>query len=263
MFGFDSNLWLYPDNKLGIFTSVSGPMNDDAMNGLRVLHYKISDLLLGESSWLNHSTACLFPDPWMANSKTVKLKTIAQTDGETNDVGRARFVPNVRVRRRALISDRPTQRPLLEYTGVYGHYAFGNISVVLDKSDKLLHLRHGVFGHAVLYPSTLRHTFNMKFLGVLQYITEADGWNHLLPIKFQEDEHGRIHTLAALFIEIEVPPHFVRGLNWRQIPEPEFSHHVTHCNPLISSAGWKDSMVTVNVVFILLASMVHMTDDLL
>lgn len=232
---------------VAIFSSVNGPMNKQSRNALRVIHHFAADLLLGQEVWLNKSSSCTFPDPWLSNynEKKYKLKAkkkITLLPQNLNSNGEKRihnWWESVRhTKRHPLPNVLKRQRPLADYVGAYGHPAFGNITILLNESTKQLYMTHGRFGRAVLKPTDKINHFKMKFEGLLQYISEADGWGFSYPIVFNVDGN-RIVSLYAHFIEKTVPPLFKRGVTWQEIsdfrPFPSSRYSCQNGQPILSS----------------------------
>lgn len=237
VFGFDSLVWLFPDNMVAIFSSVNGPMNQQSKTALRVIHHFAADLLLAQDVWLNMSSSCTFPDPWLHdyNKKKHKQKVhknrIHSPKSPNNSSGQKRihhWRHSLRHTKRHLFPNvLNRRRPLSDYVGTYGHPAFGNVSIYLNESTKQLYMTHGKFGRGVLAPTEKLNNFLMKFEGVLQYISEADGWGISYPVVFNV-EKNRIISLYGNFIEKTVPPLFSRGASWPEIsafrPFPSSRH---------------------------------------
>uniref|UniRef100_T1INY4 Beta-lactamase-related domain-containing protein n=1 Tax=Strigamia maritima TaxID=126957 RepID=T1INY4_STRMM len=76
---FGSFVTLFPEEGLGIFTAANGPSLTGMDNAFRALHYSISDLAMGESAWLNESTVCSYPKPWIMAQKKAVTTTINET----------------------------------------------------------------------------------------------------------------------------------------------------------------------------------------
>ncbi|KAL5010565.1 hypothetical protein ScPMuIL_012870 [Solemya velum] len=208
VYGYDSLIWLFPDNDVGIYTAVNGPGNNEAKTALRVIHHYISDILLNMTPWLNLSAACSFPEPWLTRHKN-RAHDDDPLEGDAVK-GRNKYTtPVVR-----------SGRTLENYIGQYGHLAFGNITIKLDLEVDLLHLTVGRFGEAWLYPTDRVDQFDMRFTGPLKYVSEADGWNRSIPLIFRADDTGYITSLYALFIEDSAPPEFKREVQWSSTPPP-------------------------------------------
>lgn len=166
-------------------------MTEFVRDTLKIIHFYISDILLGFQPWLNETTACTYPEPWKrAKGKRRKYEK----------------KPNVKPN---------WNRPLPDFVGTYGHLAFGNITIELNSSDQKLHLYHGKFGHALLKKSEKPFTFDMAFIETLRYISEADGWRHSYLIQFLSSSNSDIDSIEAKFIEGRMPPIFKRGLKWQ------------------------------------------------
>ena len=64
MFGFTSQIWLFPDLGLGLFVAANGPARSpDTQNRLTALLYYVTDLMLGDRPWLDEASACSYPVP--------------------------------------------------------------------------------------------------------------------------------------------------------------------------------------------------------
>ncbi|CAI9724675.1 Hypothetical predicted protein [Octopus vulgaris] len=235
IFGYDSLIWLFPDNNVAIFSSVNGPMNTHSKNALRVIHHYAADLLLGQEAWLNQSSSCTFPDPWLQNYNKTKHRKksgrvmVAQKSSSLPKNGADAFHRRWRSRQHKKKNRFPDlqryQRPLSEYVGIYGNPAFGNITIYLNSSTQQLYLAHGKFGNGILLPTNKIDKFHMRFQGLLRYLSEADGWAMEFPIIFQsaKDDSSKIDFLYAHFIEKTVPPLFQRGASWQDfVPSPSY-----------------------------------------
>ena len=99
--GYGGLATLLPDRHLAIYTGITGPDKD--YHGRRLLHMYTMDLLLGVEPWLNLTTACTFlPDR----------------------------------RRRKTVKTEPSQVTisLSDYTGTFGNFGYGNVTVYDDNS---------------------------------------------------------------------------------------------------------------------------------
>ncbi|GFO09290.1 protein flp [Plakobranchus ocellatus] len=76
--GFTSIMWLVPERSVGVFISINGQKySTTPLSSLQTITYTATDLLLGEEPWINETTACTFPEPWikMPEFPDVKLDT--------------------------------------------------------------------------------------------------------------------------------------------------------------------------------------------
>ncbi len=151
----------------------------------------ISDILLGESPWLNVSTECTSPSPWVSDYAS-----------HTN-------VPhNINITKQNF--------DFTQYIGVYGHLAFGNISVYKNNSDNKLHMKFGRFGHAVLYRDN-EHSFKGYYQDLLSYLSFEESSEGPFEVEFSEPEDLRT-TVLKINLDISIKTKFIRDLKLTDIP---------------------------------------------
>ncbi|BFZ14870.1 hypothetical protein BsWGS_17909 [Bradybaena similaris] len=64
--GFSSLMWLIPERGVGVFISINGQKHSEMpLATLQSIMYYATDLMLGFEPWINETTACSFPEPWM------------------------------------------------------------------------------------------------------------------------------------------------------------------------------------------------------
>jgi hypothetical protein len=199
-----STIWLIPDENISIFTSTNGPVRLETWDGLRVIHHYISDILLGMNPWLNSTSACKFPDPWLSD---FRKKSVVEATDDARKKRDVRYMPYM--------------RHLGDFVGIYGHLAFGNISIELNEQDKKLHLYHGRFGHATMEKTENFGEFDMRFVGDLMFVSVADGWKHTFKVRFSSTDGQKVDRLYAGFIEGSAPPEFRRDLKWSESSDDE------------------------------------------
>ncbi|KAK3599541.1 hypothetical protein CHS0354_006676 [Potamilus streckersoni] len=67
---YQSLIWLFPDQNIGIFGSVNGPATSvESDRALNSVFYYLSDILLSETVWMNETLACTFPKPFSSPLK--------------------------------------------------------------------------------------------------------------------------------------------------------------------------------------------------
>ncbi|KAK6179308.1 hypothetical protein SNE40_011698 [Patella caerulea] len=113
-FGYRALLTLYPDENLGIFTSLTG--RDDNYKYRIALHNYITDKILGREPWLNVSTICSFPLPWL-------------NDTESVDIAYEFIEPSLK---------------LSAYEGEYENKLYGNLVVYVNASRNQLEMVYGI-----------------------------------------------------------------------------------------------------------------------
>ena len=135
--------------------------------------------------WLDVTTACTFPAPWV--NATARQKP-----------------PGI-------VKDPVDQRPLTEYVGDYGHCGFGNFSVYLE--DDSLRYTFGLLLRGPLKPSEKRDTFYMT----LDHPLTAENYNPVyprgFPVSFSESDGsgGNVDKVQVTYLEATLPPVFMKA----------------------------------------------------
>ena len=180
---FKSQVWLYPDEDIGLFASTNGPPNIDNTWGLIIVLQTISDVLLRETPWINATSACAFPSPW-------KRKSVA--------------------RERTLRDDRPEVASFSGYAGTFRHPAFGEVNVSYNASERHLELRMGRFLRALLLYDKTRDVFHAKLVDRYGYEPFT------LPVTFRNrtgsGEFDILTMPLSMPIESSEPVEFTKGL---------------------------------------------------
>lgn len=177
--GYSSVLWLFPDLKAGVFVTITGAKGNQYLPPLYSIASQASDLLLGNTQWLNESTSCTFPAPWK-DIKSIQHGNLQKHHPE----------PYWNI----------TVSPPM-YAGLYGHLAFGNITIKSDGDGILLH--YGRFGRLRLLPIN-KQLFLGYFLDSLSFTTNSDGNTEPFVIEFQFNAHGALESLEFP-VDLSVP----------------------------------------------------------
>ncbi|XP_041359174.1 uncharacterized protein LOC121375670 [Gigantopelta aegis] len=144
-----SRLWMFPDRNIAIYAVANGPQTKHKGHALTAIMSYASDMLLGETSWLNKSTVCTFPGPWESPFVSLELRHVKS----------AHIVPI-------------TVRPAEDYIGKYFHRAFGEIHVFMNGSNKLS-LTFGRYGFLNISPKSETMFFGWYY-GPLWFVTASD-----------------------------------------------------------------------------------------
>lgn len=121
--GYNSALTLLPEMNLGIFTVFTGA--DHHYKYRTSLHNYLADIYTGEIPWLNVTTLCTFPQPWIHGSSK-KSK------------------PSIR-------KDRKASRHISMYVGIYIHPAYGTLIIKNRIGVQHLVITYG-WTSLILYP---------------------------------------------------------------------------------------------------------------
>jgi hypothetical protein len=197
---------IYGAMDLAILTVSGGPMY--AGEAHSVLHYYISDLILGLDPWLDNTTACTFPTPWANATDDRNYFTIpnimADADGESSRVDD--------------ITTDYKEGWFDAYVGQYGHLFFGNITISHDDVTDKLRFEAGKFGIGFLTPDgSLPGKMLLTFDESLSYVHWLESSLGVYPpILFtnQDNTTGLYQELLALLYDPVVPPTFLRDLMW-------------------------------------------------
>ncbi|XP_052793649.1 protein flp-like [Mya arenaria] len=144
---FQSQCYLFPDKKTGLFLVMNGPRSKSATKMSRLIALYVSDLLIEEKPWLNASTACSFPDPWYPQAAPPPPPPPQH------------YTWNI------------TQNKT-DYVGTYSHKGFGDIKVNIENGTHLL-LEYGKYGKMHVYPIN-ETSFLGIHVGKMWFITSAD-----------------------------------------------------------------------------------------
>jgi hypothetical protein len=210
---YKSQVWYYPDEGFGVFIATNGPPIGTTTRALTLMLHYISATLLGQRKWLNASTACTFPSPWLPED----LQEPGEGDIITNGPPP---LPN------------DTFANLHSYAGVYSHPGFGNIIISVPDPDDLsmrtarpvtkLRMRMGRAYDAFLYFKSSSNTFYTNFTGIFWY-------SHVrIPLKFHYNSDKRV--MDRLYMPMHFPYDtvepacFVRG----EDPKKYFNHIHEH-----------------------------------
>lgn len=189
--GYGALVTLRPDEELGIYTSITGV--DDGYTGRRLIHMFIMDLLLGEEFWFNSTTACSFPEPW-------------------GPPYRPRMYPGFFSR---LVRERNVRPklPKSKYAGVYGNFAYGNLTVLYNDTTNKLELHYGKYGRWLLHCKR-----GNDFAGEGYDIFWA---RELRSVLFRNSQ-GQKDSVDEVVISFDNrdPPVFQRGLKMTSAPPP-------------------------------------------
>ena len=223
---YASVLTIFPDENVqaGMFFNVNGPMREDRKHGLLALQSYISDMLINQTSWLEKSNACTFPAPW---------KRVSNRDPQP---------PPQDAYNASLLA-----RPLADYVGTYGHLAFGNVTIYINKTDDRLYLGHGRFGRLALAPTGVNQ-FKATFVGDLWFMSASDDQYYKPPVTFYASDDKSIDSVLFA-MDPTTKTIFKRGLDINDVPSTDAN---SECKPT-SLASAAKSAVLVLISCILLS----------
>ena len=164
LYSYKSWLPIYPSFKSGVFASENGP---GPTQPLTLIVRFISDILIGESFWLNSSTACTFPEPW--------------TDA-----------PNISDNSGDVIHDVITD--VYKYLGSYGNRMIGDLTVDKELNDTSLVLRFGRFVGTVK-PTLTANKFLVDTLGDFRLVSHFGNSTKFISAYFRYELNGKFQEI--------------------------------------------------------------------
>lgn len=167
-------------------------------NTLTAVTFYISDILQGRKPFINSTTACTYPKPWIDN---IPKSVPSDTKKIHIDVPPLSYTNHAKENKE-------------KYIGNYGHRLFGNISVWYDEEKQSLIAKAGHIGYAELIPTIDESTFITNLIGPLEFIFRVKGGsNPMIPLIFQSESNGKYQEILNIW-EPEDPPIYKRGLQW-------------------------------------------------
>ncbi|ESO88438.1 hypothetical protein LOTGIDRAFT_165563 [Lottia gigantea] len=217
-----SRLWFYPDNNVGIFAAVNGPQTREKTHAMRTIMSYASDILLGETPWLNYSTICTFPAPWAERHAIKEPVTVKRVAGDLR-----------------------TRAPR-ELVGHYYHLGFGEIRVHFGDGGALI-LRYGRFGKMFLHQEKGLE-FSGKYFGPLWFITDSDDSVQSEKIRFVR--RGMRISGLYFYVDPQYDPSFFRKGKMPKVwSDPFLRTENQNCNQT-SSAETINAVLTCAFGFI-------------
>ncbi|XP_061164214.1 uncharacterized protein LOC133173245 isoform X1 [Saccostrea echinata] len=139
IFGYSSIMTLFPDQNLGIFIAMTGQDKNDFFR-ITVSSY-LADLYNKQEPWLNVSTICTFPEPFMKK-------------------------PN-RERSEKTFKEIPLGRPASDFIGRYHHDIYRDI--IVTEYNGSLKLQYGYASFDLIRRSSKSYKFNMISTGIVSH----------------------------------------------------------------------------------------------
>ncbi|XP_074660966.1 uncharacterized protein LOC141913361 [Tubulanus polymorphus] len=135
---FYSRLLLFPTKNFAIFVSINGNGKGQRNRHLFNIHCFISDLLLGETPWLNSTNVC--------SSKTTSGRTRATSETDSK------------------ISLQPVFYSIPNYDeleGNYGNALYANLTILYEWRARQLRLKYGNYVDLILAETTVKDRFSI------------------------------------------------------------------------------------------------------
>ncbi len=209
-----TQVWLYPDVGVGLFLSISGPPTAEASSGIRTALYYLSDLLIGEETWINTTTVCQFPEPW--DEVPPSYDIVWPTDTPT--------------------------RPYSDFVGIYSNPGFCDMAVWHNTSSNTLELHMGLYLVADLLYDRSMDVFYTKIKGVLWYVEDK------IPVRFLQSsaaggggDGGDVGTIEQLALPLHTPYDSVKPVVFQRRLWDGTDYK--HCNSLANKLDTSSSIL--------------------
>lgn len=201
--GYYSRATVYPEQKLAIFTCVNGDQGD----GQTHIHNFISELLLTRQ---HNYSSLMFNREFRPRPSSV-------------------IVP----------SDEQHSDKLGEYTGQYGNFAFGNITISLNTSTGRL---QGLYGN-LMYVD-MHHNRTDHFTG-----QATDPLWFFPPIQMNFKRVSRkIVSLVVPSLLLDSPPEFIKNLKFAAADPPRSSRNSANSNQILSLIEYSSILIAYKVL---------------
>ena len=169
-------MWMFPDMKFGIYASVNGPSGGfDSGFHLNTVFYHISDYLLGETPWLNKSTACTYPEPWSKPPRE-PVHEIVEKPIAVNNVD--------------------------ELTGTYTSDIFEEVNVY--SNGTIIHMDINR-ARAALHPSSEKDRFLYEIVSPIEYaFPNLNATHYNMNVTFERQQSSQAVSAVILHLEVDV-----------------------------------------------------------
>ncbi|XP_070532207.1 uncharacterized protein [Ptychodera flava] len=199
--GYYCRLSLFHGENSGVFVCVNSPGDDRGYDAVYTISLYAYDLLLGLQQWLDRDKGCTYPNPWREPPRIYQPQKPMT------------YSPYLPI------------RPLTDYVGEYGHFAFGNFSVTYDEDKRELRYKFGTLLRGSLSPHQTKATIMyMRIEGPVSYreYFYSKYYPHGWPIEFDMDESGNIFDVTVPYFDSSYTPVFTKNLKLADAPEASF-----------------------------------------
>uniref|UniRef100_K1QIV4 Beta-lactamase-related domain-containing protein n=1 Tax=Magallana gigas TaxID=29159 RepID=K1QIV4_MAGGI len=221
-YGYSAVVGFFPDKNAGFSISINGPWYNNYRTDLAPLSYVLSDIILGESQWLDNNTICSFPAPW---------KNPASNSSSTTTQPPVESVP----------IESKTQ-----YLGTYGSRVFGTMTIG-QINDQVLSFQMNSAGIGNLSMiSRADGTFRMIFNELLNDVVGSDC--SLQFISYNGTVYGSVRVLYECFYTVY---DYHRGVNFVELEDKPSS---TSASAAASLSKWSTLIFCLFVALPLMRS---------
>jgi len=190
-FGFHSLATVYPELKIGVFTCINGQNNEPG--DMADIHKFIAELILNPPT----------------TSMTTSYEPSSGSQNSPLDLPRYQYLNSITAE---ASSKQLADEFLDQFIGVYGNFAYGNVTITFDGNTGRLHGEYGDISVDMV------HLGNDWFAGrpsdVIWFFPPLE-----MTFTRNAEDNSVINVTIPIFLEID-PPVFTRGLTMDQAPPP-------------------------------------------
>ena len=207
-----------------MFANLNGPATvREPGYALRTILSYVSDILLDQSPWLNHQTACSYPSPWVNSSHYPSPKP-----------------------------ENFTNNNIVDFIGIYGSKLLPDVKIsvkVNDVANKYLWLEmNRIKGELV--PTADVNAFRFKMVEPWEYAVErVVGVNQVItyPVNFTRSGKGTVESFNLTFSEKEV---IIYRKNWRFMSRGNNQDGISMSGSIESSLLYIMSLLLLTMVML-------------
>lgn len=191
MYGYSSQIWLFPEVLSAVYVSVNGPNTDQAARGIDSILFHTSDIILRQEPWVGEDMACC-------------------CEADNPDLG----YPDYAEAAPAQITHVNYMSPVDIYEGVFGNSLVGDLRIERNAANVLeLRLGKHVFGELLPGDSKDQLTFSAK-----QPLSSTREWKDEKVIKFvSSGAGGQRYSQVVVTLNDGLVYEFDRGKLFEQI----------------------------------------------
>ena len=188
----------------------------------------IADLMLGEEPWINSSSVCQFDPPQQTLKKQKQSKPNVST------------LLNQQKKNPSKLLDRfPGSQSLEGYSGVYGNFAHGNITISANETSGTLFMEYGALSQWDLFALSDEGQFEAKGRGITWMID-------ISPVTFSKSKSSlEDYDLLRVPYESNSVPEFRRGLKMSDAPPPPS----LTCDDYTGNGGISNTRLSLHSIF--------------
>ncbi|BFZ24104.1 hypothetical protein BsWGS_27143 [Bradybaena similaris] len=198
LYGYRSQIWLFPDAFCAIFVAINGPGMESAQRAFDGIMYHIADVVLRKSAWVDTDTACCC--------------------GEDSDYNFEKF--NDHNIKRKLMDQKLMKymAPVEKYVGVFGNGLVGNLNITLNEAGILV----AKIGRNLIGELTPSGVDTKLYFAVYSPLINTDEWYNEKPFEFFQNNDindKNVFNRVRIYLKEHLYYEFQRGVLFETLLE--------------------------------------------